>query len=131
MSGFALGLLVLLILWFIIDLGLLAQSGPRLRIVILEDDPNTVNGGLRFEAENVGDKPTSLYPVIAAAFITANGERREICFDIQDSDLTLPVLTPRRLTASARHRQPERMHGHNKRYCFDYGAGAAIEVTVE
>jgi hypothetical protein len=43
---------------FIIDIFLSLTSGPRLRITIFEDDPMNLDCGLRFEIENIGDKPT-------------------------------------------------------------------------
>jgi hypothetical protein len=105
-------------------------AGPRLQITVLADDPIQTEGGLRFEVENVGNRPTCLHPVVRAAFITAAGERRNMLFDVQDTDLALPPFTPKTFQATARQAQPERQ-GVARQYCFDHGDGAAIEIQVD
>ncbi len=117
----------LILLDVLIDL-LSSESNPRLQILVLKDNPRKLKGGLQFEVENVGGKSTMLYPVINAVFITVDGERQEMVFDVDQTDLLLTSFTPRRFNASARKLQIERELGHDRRYCFDYGEGAAIEI---
>jgi hypothetical protein len=116
---------------FIIDIFFSLTSEPRLRITILEDDPMSLNGGLRFEIENIGDKPTELHPLVRSTFITEEGGRYDMIFDVHGTDLSLSPYIKKRFEASARQIQPERIHGQNKHYCFDHGDGAAIEIMVD
>jgi hypothetical protein len=116
---------------FIIDIFFSLTSEPRLRITILEDDPMSLNGGLRFEIENIGDKPTELHPLVRSTFITEEGGRYDMIFDVHGTDLSLSPYIKKRFEASARQIQPERIHGQNKHYCFDHGDGAAIEIMAD
>jgi hypothetical protein len=116
---------------FIIDIFFSLTSGPRLRITILEDDPMSLSGGLRFEIENIGDELTELHPLVRSTFLTAEGRRYDMIFDIHGADLSLSPYIKKRFEASARQLQPERIHGQDKHYCFDHGNGAAIEITVD
>lgn len=96
---------------FIIDIFFSLTSEPRLRITILEDDPMSLNGGLRFEIENIGDKPTELHPLVRSTFITTEGGRYDMIFDVHGTDLSLSPYIKKRFEASARQIQPERIHG--------------------
>jgi hypothetical protein len=117
--------------YFIIDFFFCLISGPRLRITILEDDPMSLSGGLRFEIENIGDELTELHPLVRSTFLTAGGERYDMIFDVHGTDLFLPPYIKKCFEASARQLQLERIHGQNKHYCFDHGDGAAIEIMAD
>lgn len=109
--------IIIILIVFIIDIFFTLASGPRLRIAILEDDPMSLDGGLRFEIENIGDKPTALHPLVRCTFFTTKAERCDMIFDVHGTDLSLPPYIKKCFEASARQLQPERIHGQSKHYC--------------
>jgi hypothetical protein len=71
-----------------------------------------------------------LQPIVSCSFINETGERCSVIFDIVDTNLSLPAFMPKKLQASARALQPERLCGKNKCYQFTYGDGKTVEIKV-
>ena len=57
---------------------------------------------LRFEATNIGDKPTTLEPNVVVRSVTPKTELRTFALPVQETDRQLPPHAPRQFTAKAR-----------------------------
>jgi hypothetical protein len=75
---------------------------PTLRIRILEDRDDTQVGGLSFEVENVGSRPTSLQPVIEVSYFNFRRVEERAFFDVRELDRELLPFKARLLSATGR-----------------------------
>lgn len=94
---------------------------PSLRIRIFEEKESEPVGGLRFEIENVGNRPTSLRPEIIVTYWVL--ERRELrkkkaAYAVRESDRELPPFKARVLSASARDLHPNYGFSWFRSYLF-------------
>ncbi|GAB6141263.1 hypothetical protein JCM14076_19920 [Methylosoma difficile] len=121
---------IFLIIFEIISAFIGYKPKPSLSVDNIDDDPVNLRGGLSFLIENVSDTLTMLQPVVSYSFVNQIGERCSVIFDVDDTDLSLPAFTPKKLQASARTLQPERLCGKNKCYQFIYGDGKTVEIKV-
>lgn len=56
---------------------------------------------LRFEVTNLGEKPTSLQPIITVTSLTPKAERKTFQLNVQEPDRLLPPHTPKTFNAKA------------------------------
>ncbi len=76
---------------------------PSLRVRVFRDDDSVELGGLEFEIENVGGRPTSLNPAVAVSFwLLRQGQftRGEATYAVREVDRKLPPFEARTFTAS-------------------------------
>lgn len=126
-------LLMPLLKWLADMLGKLIEfrnRNPVLKIRIQEDDPDKVEGGLRFEVENTSDAVTSLSPQITLKYQSAKRERKTLVFDVREADRHLPPFAPKFFSASAREDQPARGHGWYRKYIFKPTRGKTNVVRI-
>lgn len=78
---------------------------PSLVVRVFEERESEAVGGLQFEIENVGSRPTSFRPQIHVTYWVPEGVRilrRKAVYDIREVDRELPPFKARVFTASAR-----------------------------
>jgi len=78
---------------------------PKLKIRIMEDDPDRIPGGLVFEIENVTHYNTSLAPIVRSRFWFPKRweyHKGSAIYDVRELDRELPPFRAKIFTASAR-----------------------------
>ena len=78
---------------------------PKLKIRVIEDDPDRNPGGLVFEVENISHSNTSLAPIVKSRFwFPKRGEyhKGRTIYDVRELDRELPPFRAKIFTASAR-----------------------------
>lgn len=103
---------------------------PKLKIRIIEDDPEKEEGGLRFEVENQSRVASSLSPHVTVRFLTYKGKSSQMNFDVRELDRHLAPFEPKLFSASARSVQPERFHGWFRVYTFHPTKGRTARVRI-
>jgi len=102
----------------------------KLKVRIIEDNPEIDEGGLEFEVENQSKTETSLSPNVKASFLTCKGKSMVMNFDVRELDRHLPPFEPKLFSASARSLQTERFNGWFRVYKFQPTKGKAIRVRI-
>jgi hypothetical protein len=106
---------------------------PRLNVRVIEDDPDSEPGGLRFEAENTSPSPSSLDPVVQARFMYPSAGRMRrgaAVFDVRELDRELPPFSPKLFSASARALPPGYGHAWFRVYRFRARGGVPRRVRI-
>ena len=76
---------------------------PSLRVRVYRDDDSADLGGLEFEIENVGGRPTSLNPAVTVTYWLLKGgtiSRGRATYAVREVDRELPPFKARTFTAS-------------------------------
>jgi hypothetical protein len=105
---------------------------PRLRVRVFRDGDEP-EGGLEFEIENTGGRPTSLLPRVDVTFsLISKGQlvRRRATYSMRDVDRALQPFTARRFSASAVERHPNYGFSWFRHYWFRTTTGQTAHAYV-